>query len=256
MSSKTLLPALLAFFAAFLAASSAQAQIQVQPDGKLRVIVGLSATVVSGNTKSSSISLNGEAIQLTDNSKWTMLARGLYAENDTGVAAANLALGTQYDRDLTRDLFSFAKFDYLRDRPANIDRRFSAYGGLGRHLVRNDKHTWDAIVGLGYTDDRYVEAASVSGQTRSRYGRTEVLLSETSNHKFTPNTTFRQKLEAYPDLRNSGEYRLVVDTALSVAMTSTMSLTTGLVYRYSSDPGVGLKGSDATFLTGIAVRLN
>jgi putative salt-induced outer membrane protein YdiY len=235
---------------------AAQAQIQVQPDGVMRAIAGVSTTIVTGNTKSSSIALNGEAIQLTDHSKWTLLGRGLYAENDTGVSAASLAGSTQYDRDIDRDHFAFGKLDFLRDKPANLLSRLSAYTGLGRHLVRNDKHTWDAIIGLGYTQDRYVLPTVVSGEERTRYGRNEMLLSQSSNHKLTSTTVLRQKVEVYPDLRHGGEYRWVFDGGLSVAMTSTMSLSTGLIYRHNSNPGVGVKRGDATLLTGIVVRIN
>lgn len=232
-----------------------QAQVAAKPDGKMRAVIGLGATIVSGNTKSSSISGNAEAIQLTDHTKWTLLGRGLYAENEDGVTAASLALGTQYDRDLNPDYFAFGKLDYLRDKPANIQFRGSAYSGLGRHLIRNETHTWDAIVGLGYTEDRFVSETVVSDQPRTRYGRAEMLLSENSTHKFTSNTVFRQKVEVYPNLSNGGEFRAVIDTGLAVAMTSTLSLTTGLIYRYNSDPGTGVQKGDTTFVTGIAYQI-
>ncbi len=39
-----------------------------------------------------------------------------------------------------------------------------------------------------------VVPADVAGEMRMRYGRTEGVVSESSNHKLTPNTTLRQKL--------------------------------------------------------------
>ncbi len=240
---------------ALCATSPLHAQVAAKPDGKMRAVVGLAATVVSGNTRSSSVSANAEGIQLTDYSKWMLIGRSLYAENDEGTTAASLALGTQYDRDLNPDYFAFGKLDYLRDKPANIQSRGSVYSGLGRHLIRNDRHNWDAIVGVGYTEDRYVEPTIVSDQTRTRYGRAEMLFSESSNHKLTANTTFRQKVEIYPGLSDRGDFRAVLDTGLAVAMTSTLSLTTGLIYRHNSDPGTGIKKGDTTFVTGIAYQL-
>ncbi len=246
----------LATWCLLIHAPLAQAQIMVQPDGVLRSIFGVSTSVITGNTKSTSISLNGEAIRLTDRSKWTLLGRSLYAESQNTVSAASLALGTQYDQDVTRDVFGFTKIDFLRDKPANLVSRLSAYGGVGRHLLRTNQHTWDAIVGFGYTDDRYVEPTAVSGELLKRYGRTEMLLSQNSNHKLTGNTAFRQKVEFYPDLRRNGEYRWVLDSSLSVSMTTWMSLTAGLIYRHNSNPGAGVKTGDAMLLTGIMVRLN
>jgi putative salt-induced outer membrane protein len=233
------------------------AQVTAKPDGQFRSLWGLASSVSGGNTRATTVTLTGEAVRQTEQSKWGMAGRAFYSRGEEGTTAGNLALGTQYDRDLiNNDYFGVTKIDYLRDRPSNIDSRVSAYGGLGRHLVRNDINTWDGFVGLGYTEDRYVNPADVGGEMRMRYGRTEGVLSESSNHKLTPNTTVRQKLELYPNLRTRGEYRAVLDTSLSVAMTTHMQLTTGLLYRYNSDPGTELRRYDTLFLTGISLRFD
>ncbi len=246
-----------ALLAAVALPTVAPAQVTMKPDGVLRSLWGVSSSVSGGNTRATTVTVTGEAVKLTDHSKWLMLGRMFYARDDEETTAASLALGTQYDQDLiNNDYFTVAKLDYLRDRPANITSRVSAYGGLGRHLVRNDANTWDVFAGVGYTEDRYVEATEVNDEMRMRYGRTEGLISETSNHKLTPSTTFKQKFEFYPDLRNRGEYRAVFDTGLSVAMTQSWQLTTGLLYRYTSDPGRDLKNYDVQFLTGISLRFD
>ncbi len=234
---------------------AAQAQINVKPDGKFRSLWGVSASVTDGNSRASTLTLTGEAVRQTDYSKWGIAGRSLYTRSGDGETSGTLALGTQYDRDLlNRDYFGFGKLEYLRDRPANIDGRHSAYGGFGRHLLRSEAHTWDAYIGLGYTEDRYVAAASVAGEMRMRYGRSEAVLSEASNHTLTGNTSFRQKIEIYPNLGERGEFRTLIDLGLAVAMTDRMQLTTGLLHRYNSDPGDGLKRSDVQFVTGVSVR--
>ncbi|MCR5884074.1 DUF481 domain-containing protein [Rhizobacter sp. J219] len=233
------------------------AQVTMKPDGVLRSLWTFASSVSGGNTSATTATLTGETVKQTDHSKWLTLGRVFYARDDQRATAATYAVTTQYDQDLiNQDYFAVAKIDYLRDRPANIASRVSAYGGLGRHVIREDNNTWDVFAGFGYTDDRYVGTADVNGELRSRYGRSEALLSENSNHKLTPNTTLRQKLEYYADLRNSGEYRAVFDTGLSVAMTATWQLTTGLQYRYNSAPGRDLKHYDVQFLTGISLRFD
>jgi putative salt-induced outer membrane protein len=235
----------------------ATAQVDAKPDGVFRSLWGLAASVSGGNTRASTVTLTGEAVRKTDNSKWGMAGRAFYARTEEGATAANLALGTQYDRDLiNNDYFGVTKVDYLRDRPSNINTRVSAYGGVGRHLIRNDSNTWDTFIGLGYTEDRYVSPAEVDGEPRTRYGRSEVVLSESSNHKLTPNTTLRQKFEWYLNLRTRGQHRTVFDTSLSVAMTERLQLTTGVLHRYNSDPGTDLKRYDVLFLTGVSLRFD
>lgn len=235
----------------------ASAQVTLKPDGQLRSLWGVSSSVSGGNTRATTVTITGEIARQTDHSKWLNYGRAFYARGESGTTAASYALGTQYDQDLIdNDYFAVTKIDYLRDRPSNIDSRVSAYGGLGRHLVRNDRNTWDVFVGLGYAEDRYAAPANVAGQMRMRYGRTEAVISQSSNHKLTPSTTLRQKLELYPNLRERGEYRAVADLGLSVAMTESWQLTTGLLYRYSSDPGVLLKKYDVLFLTGVSLRFD
>lgn len=235
----------------------ASAQVTSKPDGVLRSLWTFASSVSGGNTTATTATLTGEVIKQTDHSKWLTIGRAFYARDAEKATAATYALTTQYDEDLiNKDYFTVAKLDYLRDRPANIASRLSVYAGLGRHLVRSDAHTWDVFGGFGYTDDRYVGVLDVNGEMRDRYGRSEALLSENSNHKLTPNTTLRQKLEYYADLRKTGEYRAVFDTGLSVAMTDTWQLTTGIQYRYNSAPGHALKHYDVQFLTGVSLRFD
>ncbi len=247
----------LAAAAALVLPALSSAQVTMKPDGEFRSLWTLASSVSGGNTEASSVTLTGEAVKQTDHSKWLSLGRVYYARDSDKTTASNVALGTQYDQDLfNNDYFAVAKLDYLRDRPANVVSRVSAYAGLGRHLIRTDANTWDAFGGFGYSEDRYINPAEVAGELRLRYGRTEGVLSESSNHKLTPSTTFKQKLEYYPDLRNTGEYRAVFDTGLSVAMTATWQLTTGVLYRYNSAPGGSLKHYDVMFLTGISMRFD
>jgi len=239
------------------APGGAQAQIAAKPDGVMRSLFGLSVSASEGNTRATTVTLTGEAVRQTEDSKWGPAGRANYARADTGTTTSNLALGTQYDRNLAdAEWFGFSKLDYFRDRPANLESRVSAYGGLGRHLIKSDENSWDLSAGLGYSEDRYVQPADVAGDLRMSYGRTELVLIEASNHKLTPNTSARQKLEVYSNLRTRGEYRTVIDTGLAVAITDRMQLTTGLLHRYNSDPGTGLKRSDALFVTGISVRFD
>ena len=235
----------------------AQAQATIKPDGQFRYALGAGASYASGNTSSSSVNLSGDGVKATADSKWQFGGKANYGRTEGVTTVENLALGTQYDQDITPMWFGFGKADYLRDKPANVSTRASLFGGAGRHVARTDTLTFDVSAGLGYTQDRYFDAADVNGEFRTSYGRAELcLLAEESTHKFTPTTSFHQKLSIYPALRSGGGYRGVFDSGLSVAMTNTLSLTAGLNYRYNSDPGAGLKKGDTLFVTGISVKLD
>lgn len=234
----------------------AQAQATIKPDGRFRYALGAGASYASGNTDASSINLSGDGVRATPHSKWQFGGKASWARTDGATTAENLALGTQYDRDLSPLWFGFGKADYLRDKPANLSSRVSLFGGAGRHVVKGETLTFDVSAGLGYTEDRYISPANVNGELRERYGRVEALFAEESIHRWTRTTTFHQKLSLYPALRSGGDYRAVFDSGLSVAMTDALSLTAGLSYRYNSDPGAGLEKGGMLFITGIVVSLD
>ena len=266
----------------------AQAQLTAQPtvlaprptsgdpsldllDTKWRVAAGLGIAVTSGNSQSSTLNATAEASRTTDNSKLSLTGRGLYAkskstdavtgERKTNVTGLNWAVGAQYDRDLDPQYFAFGRYDHMADRPANISARDSTYLGFGRHLIRSEAHTFDVSAGLGYAQDKYINSITVSGEQRQEYGRIEGLVSEASTHKLTQTTSLRQKFGIFPNLKDSGEYRAMFDGGVAVTISSNMSLTMGLTYRYDSNPGVdgtgrALKKGDSAFVTGLSVKFD
>lgn len=234
----------------------AQAQATVKADGKWRYALGAGLSIASGNTTSSTLTVNGDGVRKTQSDKWTFYGKALRARSDGNTTGEQLGLGTRYEADINERVFGFGQGDYLRDKPANLARRLSLGAGFGYHVIRADALTWDVFSGLGYTSDAYITPTTVAGAVRSTYGYGELLLGEESNHTISENSSFRQRVVVYPNLSNSGEFRAAADLGLSVAVNKTMSLTASLVHRYNSDPGVGLKNTDTLFVTGLSVRID
>ena len=239
-----------------LASSLAMAQATVKTDDQWRYALGAGASFASGNTKSSTFNLNADAVQASSIDKWDINGRALYGRDNDTTVAEQMALGTRYDRNFTPDWFGFGQADVLRDKSANLSPRTSFSVGPGYHVIKTDPLTWDVYAGLGYVHDRFINPTVIDDALRSGYGHGELMLGETSTHKLTANTSFKQKLEIYPDLANSSHYRAAFDSGLAVAMNNNMSLTASLVVRYNSDPGLGFKTNDTLFVTGISVKLD
>ncbi|MGE0349420.1 DUF481 domain-containing protein [Hydrogenophaga sp.] len=240
----------------FLVPAPSLAQVTLKPDGQWRYLLTAGANVSSGNNNASSLNLAAEAARQTTNDKWTWAAKADHARNDGVQTTERYGLRTQYDRDFSVDGFGFGSAETLRDKLANIAARYTVATGVGRHIWADEHGFFDVSAGLGYTHDRYVAATNVAGAMRERYGRLELVLSEESSHKLTETTSLRQKLTLYPNLRNSGQYRAVLDTGLTVAMTQAINLTAGLSYRYDSDPGSSVEKADAVFVTGVSMRID
>jgi putative salt-induced outer membrane protein len=242
--------------AALLAPGFLQAQVTLKADGRWRYLLTAGANVSSGNNDAAALNLAAEGARQTSDDKWTWDAKADHARS-AGVATTDrYGLRTQYNRDLSPDWFGFGSGETLSDELANISARYSVASGLGRHVWRNERGFFDLSAGLGYSFDRYVRPADVAGAMRDAYGRTELVLAEESSHRLTPTTHLRQKFTLYPNLRDTGKYRAVLDTGLTVEMTPTINLSAGLSYRYDSDPGTNLEKGDAMFVTGVSLRFD
>lgn len=238
-----------------LASGPARAQATLKPDGQWRHAIGLGLSYASGNSESSTLTLNADGVRQTAHDKWSYYGKALRAKSEDEITGDQIGLGTRYERDLNGRVFGFGQGDYLRDRPANLSRRTSVGAGLGYHVFKAEKTTWDVFSGLGYTHDRYVTPTDVGGATRDAWGYAELLLGEESNHQVSDTSTFRQRLVIYPNLSESGEFRAQFDAGLAVAINDTMSLTATLTYRYNSDPGLDIENGDLLFVTGISAKL-
>ena len=243
--------------AALLAAPLlASAQVTLKPDNQWRYLFTAGANASTGNNEALSLNLAGEAARVSAIDKWTFLGQAAYAHSDGETNTERFALGTQYTRDITPVWFGFGSLDGLRDKLANLSSRASVASGVGVHVIKNDQHSFDVSGGLGYSRDRFIEATEIDGSMRDGYGRLELVLAEESNHQLTDTTSLRQRLALFPNLRNTGEYRASFDTNVTVAMTQSMNLTAGLSVRYNSDPGLGVKTTDAMFVTGVSFRFD
>lgn len=246
----------LASTAVLLTPTLARAQVTLKPDGQWRYLLTAGANISSGNNKAASLNLAAEGARQTNDDKWTWNARADHTRNAGVATTERYGLGTQYNRDFSPDWFGFGSAETLRDKLANIAGRHSLASGVGRHIWREENSHFDLFAGLGYTFDRYVTPTQVAGAMRDDYGRLELLLSAESSHRLTDTTNLRQRFTLYPNLRDSGKYRAVLDAGLTVAMTQTINLSASLAYRYDSDPGTNIKKGDAMFVTGVSVRFD
>lgn len=225
-------------------------------DGKFRGVLGLGASVASGNSRSSNLALTGQAVRATDLNKTSLYALALRSSADGETTGEQIRLGGRYDHNLTTQLFGFGGLDFERNKFANLKLRSQATAGLGYHFINTPTTTWDLFGGLAYTADKFVSATEIDGSTRSSYAYPSLLLAEESTHVLSDTTTARQRVAVYPNLRNTGEFRATLDAGIAVAMTRALSLNVGLGAAYNSEPGTGRKKTDTLLTTGVSVKFD
>jgi len=237
-------------------AGLANAQATVKPDGQMRSSIGLGAAFTSGNTKSSNLTLNGEAVRATANDKTTLFGNAQYARSGGVTTADQVRLGGRHDYNLGPVWFAFGGLDFERNKFANLKLRSQLSGGLGYHALKTPDTTWDLFAGLGLASDKFVAATLIDGATRSSYSYTSLLLAEESTHKLSDTTSAKQRLAIYPNLKNSGEFRATWDAGLAVAMSKVMNLNVGFSVVHNSEPGLGRKATDTLLTTGVSVKFD
>ncbi len=249
------------FFGLLLAggyyAGLAFGQAQEVKDGNWRHHFGAGTTYTSGNNDTSSFGFNADSVRTDYDEKLELLGKVQLSRSDGKTTGEVGRVGARYQREISsHDVYGFGQAELLRDTAAKVRSRYTFANGGGIHLLRTDDDRFDVFGGIGYAQDRFTELNEVGGSLRERYSRFELLFGLESFHRFTENTTLKQRMVVYPNLTNRGDYRAEFDVGLSVAMNKALSLTTNLAYRYNSDPGLGLDSQDLTLMTALTWQTN
>ncbi len=227
--------------------SSAVAQTISKPDGAWRGAVNASYTSASGNNESTNASLFADAVRQTERDKMNASLRSVYGRQEANgvdeLTASLFRAGVRYDLDFDDLKYGFAGFDSEKDKLADLKWRHSPSLGAGLHLRRTQTFTFDVFAGYSYSREELY-----SGTTRSF---SEGLIGEETTHKFSESTSFRQRLAVYPNLTDSGEYRVVFDAGFLAPLVERWNLTLNYSVRYQSDPPAGIDKRDTLVFAGL-----
>lgn len=246
-----MLRAILILATTAVATGSAHAQTAPKPDGEWRGALGAGVTATSGNTDSVTYSINGDTVRQTPVDKITGYVQAVNGRRDvdgmTERTADQARAGAAYTRDVNDRLFVFGSTDLDRNPLINLELRSVVAAGAGYHVVKSESHTFDISTGPAHNRERY---------TTERRVVTEWLIAEESTHALSSSVSFKQKLSAYANLTDGGEYRGVFDTGMVFKVSSRWNATMTLNARYQSNPLPGTKKYDTLFVTGLQYVFN
>lgn len=209
--------------------------------------VGLSLS--KGNSDTTSLAFAFNAARKTTRDRIGVYANSLYASNSTSGASITTANavrgGVRYDVNLSEKSFVFALGDLEYDEFQNLDLRAVLGGGYGRRLVRSERTSFDVFGGGSFNREFFS-----TGLNRSSG---EVLLGEELTHKISERTSLAQKLVFYPNLSETGEYRLNFDISAVTQLSSWLNWHVSLSDRFLSNPVPGLDKNDVLLTTGLRV---
>lgn len=227
--------------------ASAAAQTASRPDAAWRGSLGAGVSQATGNNESLTAAVNTDVVRQTQNDKITAYLQDLYARRESAgvreLAASLFRTGGRYDRDFSDLSYGFAGFDVEKNKLADLRWRYAPSVGAGLHIRKTESFAFDVFGGYSYNREELY-----SGTTRSF---NEALFGEETTNNFSADASFRQRLAVYPNLTDSGEYRVVFETGLTAPVVDRLSLKLSYSARYQSNPPAGVQKRDTLLYTGL-----
>jgi putative salt-induced outer membrane protein len=212
--------------------------------------VDLGFAQTRGNAKTSNVTVSAEANRVTSRDKIGVRFTSINASNSTtgtSITTANaIRGGISYGLNLTPKLYTFGQVDLEYDEFQSLDLRFAPSGGFGYHAVRTEATVFDILGGAGMNREFFS-----TGLNRTSG---EALLGQEWTQKLNKVTTLAEKLVFYPNLTDTGTYRVNFDTSLNTAIRRWLSWQLTVSDRYLSNPVSGRKRNDVLFTMGFRIK--
>jgi putative salt-induced outer membrane protein YdiY len=202
-----------------------------------------------GNTQTTNLAIAFNAVRATNNDKLSAYFTSIYASNNaagsSGVTANDIRGGARFDRNIVPKIFAFASGDFEYNETQNLDLRSILSGGLGYHAIKSDSTVLDILLGGNYTRENYS-----TGELRNTGG---ITVGQTLFHKLGKSTVVNEQIFFYPELTDSGQYRIAFDLGTMTKINKWLGWQTAVSDRYLSNPIPGTKSNDIILTTGLNV---
>ena len=212
--------------------------------------VGFALT--AGNSDTRSLALAFTADRKTSNDEIALYENTVYATNNAAGASPSTTAnsnqaGARYARNFNPRLFGFVGADFQTNALQELNLRTVLGGGLGYHAIKTDKTTLDFLVGPNYTREDY-DTVTNSFAALS--------LGEELSRKLGASTLLTQKLYFFPDLSDTGQYRMAFNFGSVTKLSKWLGWQNAFGDIYVSNPPVAtpaLKKNDIILTTGLNI---
>ncbi len=199
-----------------------------------------------GNADTSAISTSMRTQRSTQRDKISIYATTLFAQNSnsgvTETTANAIRGGTRYEVTVSDRLFTFGFLDLEFDEFQDLDLRSVLGGGLGWHVQDTDRTVFDVFSGGSFNQEIFTSETRRSG---------ELVLGQDLTYKLVESTGLSERFSFYPNLSNTGEYRLQFDTTLTTDIAKWLAWHFTISDRFLSNPIPGVKRNDVLITTGV-----
>ncbi len=165
------------------------------------------------------------------------------AEQEISVSSKTLSTNLRQDYLFSsRDfVFGFAQLDHIA--PQGLYLRQTLGFGFGRDLVQSSRTRVSILGGLNYLHEKFDDGFSDDSS--------EVRAGGTFGMQINDWLRYEHNLNFYPNLKSGGQYHADTNANLGLTITSRLTLNTGVIDLYLSNPGPGSRRNSIAFTTGI-----
>lgn len=206
----------------------------------------LGLALTRGNARTLSLTNNFVASRVTTHDKLAFHFNQIYASslanNVNSATASAVRGGWSYNRDLNPKIFLTTLNEYEHDRFQSLNLRAVFGGGAGWNAVKTDKAALSVQAGGDYERENFFGIASRSSA--------EVNFGDDFLYKFSAVTSLTQSFRMYPNLTDTGQYRLNFDLSAVTALKKWLGWHVTFSDRYLSDPVKGRLRNDVLLSTG------
>jgi len=199
----------------------------------------------SGNTVKDMLSVSAVAKRKNSDNELILKFDSYYASSNKEIDAQRYSSLIHYGIDFKdSSWYYFYKMEAEHDRFANIDYRLVPSLGVGRRF--NEKYGWNVLTeagfGLEHTDFR-----DGSGTEDDIILVSRLFL----ERDLWQDSKISQDVLFYPNLTETGEYRLNSETVFTNPIDENLSLNLKLIDSYNSNPATGSKENDFRIISSL-----
>jgi putative salt-induced outer membrane protein YdiY len=209
----------------------------------------------SGNSSTTAFNTTAAATRVAGKNKIGLNFNQIYATQSTtlphGATANRVSGAVRLDRDVSPKLFVYGVNAYDYDKFLDLDLRLVAGGGFGYHAWKSKRGFLDLSGGGNWNREQF---GADSANLLRNSG--ELAVNEEWNYQPLSRLKLAQRVSFYPNMTQTGEYRLSFDSSASVPIMKWLEWNLGFNDRYLSNPVAGKVKNDSVFTMGIRVSFD
>ena len=208
-----------------------------------------------GNSDTTNIAVGFNADRKTTDDETKMYFNSIYSTTGIPIStttANEILSGIRYDRNITKKLFGFVGGDFTHNALQDLDLQQIYSAGLGLHVINQPNTTLDVLAGGNYTRESYSGTGTTGGPTSVQRNLGAITAGEDFVKKLWTTSAFNEHLYFYPDLTETGQYRISLDAGWTTQIKKWIGWQLTVSDRYLSNPPIaGTKDNDVVLSTGI-----